>query len=65
MLLVATVMSVAVGTDGEDVVEVKFGMAKDCWCNAGGGGGGGKDGGGGRLEESERLAVLEVSMDKD
>lgn len=65
VLLVATVMSVAVGTDGEAVVEVQLGMDKDCWWDAGGGGGGGKDGRGGRLEDSERVAVFEVSMDKD
>lgn len=65
VLLVATVMSVAVGTDRDDVVVVQLGMDKDCWWDVGGGGGGGKDGGGGRLEDSERLAVLEVSMDKD
>lgn len=65
MLLVATVMSVAVGTDGDDVVEVQPGMDKDCCWDVGGGGGGGKDGGGGRLEDSERVAVFEVSMDKD
>lgn len=64
--LVATVISVAVGTDWEeDVVEVQLGIDKDCWCDAGGGGGGGKDGGGGRLEDSERVAVFEESMDKD
>lgn len=64
VLLEATVMSVAVGTDREDVV-VLFGMDKDCWWDAGGCGGGGNDGGGGRLDDSEILAVLEVSMDKD
>lgn len=66
VLLVATVMSVAVGTDGDDdVVEVQLGIDNDCWWDTGGGGGGGKAGGGGRLEDNESVAVFEVSMDKD
>lgn len=60
----ATVMSVAVGTD-EGHVEEQFGTAEDCWLDSGGGGGGGKGGGGGRLEESESVAVLEVSRDSE
>lgn len=64
VLLVATVMSVAVGTDWDDV-ELQLDIDKDCWWDAGGGGGGGKDGGGGRLEDKERVAVFEVSIDND
>ena len=64
VVLDATVMSVAVGTDGGDVEE-GFGTVKGCWLDTGGGGGGGKGGGGGRPEDSERVAVFEVSMDSE
>lgn len=61
----ATVIRVAVGTDGGEVVDVKLDMDEACWLDAGGGGGGGIGGGGGRFEDSEREAVFEVTMDSE